>query len=325
MERNLYFDFLRGIAIIMVVAIHTYTITNDVSTIALRQILNCAVPLFLAISGYFMASKDCSSSDKYTFFIKKQVTRVYLPCLLWSIPQFALLYYLGQMTVENAVFMFVGGYFGFYFITLIIQYYLLLPILQSRMSTKGLALSLVISLLSVAIITYLMQIKGISIPLVIYAGGFPLWLVFFYLGLYLRKCSEREYKVAHVIHLVLITFILQVIETRYLMTFNGGGVGIKPSSFLFSFCIILVAFSKKMENLFERCKRILYPVVKIGNFSFGIYLAHCYFIYLLGIYFPYDGYGTWVINTIIALLLSLATIVILRKIVNKRYWKIIGC
>ena len=44
MKINTYFDFLRGLAIMMVVGIHTYTLGED-STVV-RQLLNTAVPLF---------------------------------------------------------------------------------------------------------------------------------------------------------------------------------------------------------------------------------------------------------------------------------------
>ena len=54
-ERIAYFDFLRGLAIMMVVGIHTYTLGED-STVV-RQLLNAAVPLFIAISGYFLSQK----------------------------------------------------------------------------------------------------------------------------------------------------------------------------------------------------------------------------------------------------------------------------
>ena len=47
MKRNTYFDFLRGLAIMMVVGIHTYALGKD-STVV-RQLLNTAVPLFIAI------------------------------------------------------------------------------------------------------------------------------------------------------------------------------------------------------------------------------------------------------------------------------------
>jgi surface polysaccharide O-acyltransferase-like enzyme len=56
-NRNHYFDFLRGIAILMVVGIHTYTMSNfdsveGIRNIIIRESLNFAVPLFLAISGF---------------------------------------------------------------------------------------------------------------------------------------------------------------------------------------------------------------------------------------------------------------------------------
>ena len=47
MKRNTYFDFMRGLAIMMVVGIHTYTLGKD-STVV-RQLLNTVVPLFIAI------------------------------------------------------------------------------------------------------------------------------------------------------------------------------------------------------------------------------------------------------------------------------------
>ena len=60
MTRDSYFDILRGIAILLVIAIHTYP-GGDFETaegfvnICLRECCNVAVPLFLAISGYFIA------------------------------------------------------------------------------------------------------------------------------------------------------------------------------------------------------------------------------------------------------------------------------
>lgn len=89
-----YFDFLRGIAIILVVALHSFTPfsifeSNTLSyhlAIIWRQIIGCAVPIFLAISGYFMSNKDVNTQSKYSLFIKKQIPRVYIPMLVWSVP-----------------------------------------------------------------------------------------------------------------------------------------------------------------------------------------------------------------------------------------------
>ncbi len=74
-----YFDFLRGIAIVFVVAIHSFTpfLLSESNTvnyhlgIIWRQIIGCAVPIFLAISGYFMSNKNINTHSKYGSFIKK--------------------------------------------------------------------------------------------------------------------------------------------------------------------------------------------------------------------------------------------------------------
>ena len=73
MTRDSYFDILRGIAILLVIAIHTYP-GGDFETaegfvnICLRECCNVAVPLFLAISGYFIGKKDLSTRGKYISF-----------------------------------------------------------------------------------------------------------------------------------------------------------------------------------------------------------------------------------------------------------------
>lgn len=63
MNRDSYFEALRGIAIIFVVAIHSYIPPTDYSgqvtwyNVTLRELIGCAVPLFFAINGYFMAKQ----------------------------------------------------------------------------------------------------------------------------------------------------------------------------------------------------------------------------------------------------------------------------
>lgn len=95
-ERNLYFDFLRGIAIVMVVGIHTtgehcgYDSMIARLNTMLRQVLNAGVPLFFAISGYFLSKKDLTTRVKLIKFWKHQISKVDFPALLWGIPWLAL-------------------------------------------------------------------------------------------------------------------------------------------------------------------------------------------------------------------------------------------
>lgn len=93
-ERSHYFDFLKGIAILMVVGIHTvpkvtgfYSLETTV-TILIRLLLNCAVPLFLAISGWFLSTKLFNNRHEIITFYRKRIIRVYIPliiCGMWLV------------------------------------------------------------------------------------------------------------------------------------------------------------------------------------------------------------------------------------------------
>ena len=129
-QRDTYFDFLRGIAIIMVIGIHTYVDGLMHFNLFLRQFLNCAVPIFLAISGYFIGRKSFEEKGSYTQFLGKQIPRVYLPMLFWSIPWVLLSIKAGNNPWLTVLKVFAGEMSIFYFIILIMQYYILTPIIQ---------------------------------------------------------------------------------------------------------------------------------------------------------------------------------------------------
>ena len=136
-----YFDFLRGIAILLVIGIHTYTVrsfegASNIFQIGIRETLNFAVPLFLAISGFFIAKKNILDKNSYFAFLKKQLPRVYVPALIWSLPMLGLWIYQGKDVMTSFVKVFGCMTFGpYYFIALIIQLYLLYPIIK-KMAEK---------------------------------------------------------------------------------------------------------------------------------------------------------------------------------------------
>lgn len=104
-----FYDFLRGIAIMMVVGIHTFTAypidtPMGLAVTFIRQTLNCAVPIFLALSGLFCGKKILETRDANISFWKKQINKVYIPTLIWSFPYF----------VQNISSFNGGGVFGYY-------------------------------------------------------------------------------------------------------------------------------------------------------------------------------------------------------------------
>lgn len=323
MQRNLYFDSLRGIAILMVVAIHTFIACEfdnfqSICAISMREIFNVAVPLFLAISGFFIGRKKFESNYQIITFWKKQIPKVFIPTLFWSVPYLTLALYHQQSLLKNILVFLLCGYSIYYFIALIIQCYLLLPFIQKKMlnyAMGGVILSL--SLICVAVISYTSITR---FPLIVFAGPVIVWLIFFWIGVFLSR-SERNYKIGWIVVGVLISFALMLIETKFRHEATGGGYGIKPSSFIFSFLMILLLLSKRMELKYVKDNIINKALTIVGDYSFPIYLIHCFVITIV---FHFVTISNWIVRWTIVVAITMLFICLVRKVLPDKCLKIIG-
>lgn len=325
-NRLTYFDFLRGVAILMVVGIHTYTLRPfegglNILQIGAREALNFAVPLFLAISGFFIAKKDISDNKSYVYFLKKQLPRVYIPAVLWSIPMLVLWLYQGQDVFMSFVKVLGCMTFGpYYFIVLIIQLYLLHPIIK-RMAEKpilGGGILLLVNTVFVYLLVYVFDIM--KLPATISVGPFVYWVIFYFMGVYLSD-KKREYSLLLPSILIVIGFVSQIFETKYLMLLGNQGVGLKISSWVYSAGVILLLFSSKVERTLTINNRFNKMFVKLGIISFGVYLIH---VYSLMIVLRFVHCDNWIISFIIVSFLTIGIVLFLRAIIPAKYWKFFG-
>ncbi len=284
-QRIKYFDVLRGLAIIGVVAIHSNggglsfppDTFNFNFTLIWRQILNFSVPLFLAISGYFLVKHVGSSLKEHFSFLKKQIPRVYIPTMFWSLIMLIIAFFLFDRPLigeikKLVVFQSFGPY---YFIALIIQYYLLLPLFKNFLNIRGVLIALFISLLSTILIFYIRYYTDISLPLIIYGGLFPTWIVFFVYGLYLGSGREIKINNKWLILGIFIFYFLSCVESYVLYSqFDQAGnaaTAVKTTSFIYS--LFVIAF------LFKNIDFINFKIMKkLGDVSFGIYLIHMFIL-----------------------------------------------
>ena len=323
MQRNLYFDTLRGIAILMVVAIHTFIACEfdnfqSICAISMREIFNLAVPLFLAISGFFIGRKKFESNYQIITFWKKQIPKVYIPTLFWSIPYLTLALYHQQSLLKNILVFLLCGYSIYYFISLIIQCYLLLPFIQKKMLNYAMGgVILCLSLICVAVISYTSITR---FPLIVFAGPVIVWVIFFWIGVFLSR-RERDYKIGKIFIGVLLSFVLMLIETKYRHEATGGGYGIKPSSFIFSFLMILLLFSKRIEHKYVKDKVINKALIVVGDYSFSIYLIHCFVITIV---FHFVTISNWIVRWTIVVAITMLFICLVRKVLPNKCLQIIG-
>ncbi len=315
-KRITYFDFLRGVAVLMVVGIHTFpqstfgSISGNME-IVIRQMINCAVPLFLAISGFFLGQKQFDVNSDRIVFWKKQIPAIYIPCFIWSLPLFLFaLINQEQNLITNVVRLFLCGFSVYYFVILIIQLYIFLPYLKRRNISHMLIISLVISLVSAVLTTYLLAIKNYPIPLTVYAGPFPLLCFYFILGMYLGQ-KDRNYSLVWPVFFCIIGLLLEYLETKFLIGFHGVGYGNKISFLPYSAAVIVLLFSKRLELWYERKSRCLQIFQKIGGISYGIYLIHCYVIIFISHVIPVEL--SWGVKWLCVIVITSIGILIVKK------------
>lgn len=318
-----YYDFLRGIAIIMVVGIHTfipYSLDTPIGwgSMILRNLLNCAVPVFLTLSGLLMGRKSLGSSLDRTSFWRKQIPKVYIPTLIWSIPYFVQYVYAGGGIIRGLIMLFTCSFSIYYFIALIIQYYLLLPFLQKNRN-KLLLPSIIISFLTILVVTYLTKFLGIQLPLIILAGPFPVWIMFFMLGVYYAVCDVR-FSVRQALVLLIIGLVLSITETYFLNINYGGGFGIKPSSFIYSLGVIMFLLTPMIKEGYKNNK-FNSAISYVGGLSFGIYLIHYFVIDIVDRLLPFNS---WSVSWIIVLIISSLVVIVVRAVFPRNISKYLG-
>ena len=112
-----------------------------------------------------------------------------------------------------------------------------------------------------------------------------------------------------------------LIETKFRHEATGGGYGIKPSSFIFSFLMILLLLSKRIEMKYVKDNIINKALTVVGDYSFPIYLLHCFVITLT---FHFITVPFWFIRWVVVVAITMLVICIIRKILPDKYLKIIG-
>lgn len=318
-----YFDMLRGVAIIFVIICHSYSGNplggglKECFYLIIRQIVTCAVPIFLAESGYFLANRRFENTKDYLHFWGSHSFKVWMPMVLWSIPLFFIKEH--NNPILSVVYLILGGYSIYYFIALIIQYYALQPLLR-RINMGGVIFAFVITALCLAMDNYYTSIQGHQVSLFFECAPFVMWLAYPALGYYIGK-GGRDYKLYPWIIIMALGLIACVVETKWLYGFHQNGIGAtKISSLVFSFCAIMVLFNKKTQTQLQSNHWLYKLLVRVGEISFGIYLIHKYFLdYLIA-----PAFNDTFIRAFITLILSVAFIILFKRIFPNNISRIFG-
>lgn len=282
--RNNVWDICRGIPVIATVLIHASgflsnyeigTYQNSIEII-FRQLINFAVPVFLFISGYFSFNNKRQTSYE---IIKNRIMRIAPPYIICS-TIYILSDFLTKGKIPTGKELFLDFALGKamvvgYFVIVIIQFILLIPIIKNIKNKRAHTLTMAAMTLFGLAYTYASKLWfsdswAASFPFS--AALFFVWYPFFHFGFYLSKYTPR---VSIEIITIPALLALCLVESFFLNEVSGYEFAtsqIKASSFALSFVICLFIYKNKEKKI--NCK----PLSFLGINSFPIYLLHMFFL-----------------------------------------------
>lgn len=198
--RSAYWDAWKGVAILAVITIHAGTVAlgfpadspTEQFGLMLRQSVNFAVPLFLAMAGYF-AVGDGAQAVAQSW--RQRAARLLPPYLFWTLLTVALRrpwHFQSWPLLLEDVLLGKGIGIGYYVIVLL-QCLLIVPLILRLQSLRGHVVAMALVTAAAMGLHYALQLGHASHPL----ADFPLnalpfytWYPFFHAGIVARRFGQ---------------------------------------------------------------------------------------------------------------------------------------
>ena len=260
----------------------------------IEQLIIMAIPAFLFVSGYFVvfaSGKDPSPKWRWIF---TRITFLVIPYLIWTLVMLIFNSIFGENYTfqEIIVFILTGKVVeAFYFIPLIIQLYLLSPLLTRFAKKKPILILLLAFILQILVklaqyavmlnINYAFKdVVSIFLP----AWFFPGNVFWFVLGItaayHLSTIKRILVKWRWLFLIILICLIpIGMIEWETLLHFSGKDWFASRETLIdnfYSLSFLIVYFTFSLDRIIK-----LKWLNFLGSRSFGIYLAHTLFLMII--------------------------------------------
>jgi fucose 4-O-acetylase-like acetyltransferase len=292
--RSAFWDEVKGVCIVAVVVIHVLAPLSAspafsadwISGTLLLQPVDFAVPMFLAVSGYFARNID----GRPLVFYLKRARRLVWPYVVWTVIYLSL-FEPSKLLSPVAVLLALASGTGIgigYFVVVLSQFILLTPILSHLQTERQhLALMAIGACFGLAwsYAVRLLPNGGVLGTFPADALPFFVWCPFYQLGFYLSRFPHQVDRLwkrrRHLGSLLPFCLLLSMIEAwAFGSTVHPdfGASQIKLSSFIFSALLFLwlVALSVSYR-FFIRSATLKW----LGSASFPIYLSHMLVLRLL--------------------------------------------
>ena len=317
MPKDRYLQAVRGAAITAVVLIHCLP-QCDVS-VALRPLLNWAVAAFLFLSGLLTAEARIARGG----VLGRRIRRTLPPYVVWSLA-YALLLQGSSVLGALKALLTAGASAQMYFVAVHLQLTTLTPLLYRLLKWRPL-IAYAITPLSLAVYEAL-TIAGVALPIL--GRLFPMWLIFYVVGLDWERWRDRLHGKlgAALIALGMCLAIQLACGFTWLRfgDYNMATTQLKLSSVATSLCVIAVIMLLPTSGKRRLSESFL---ADVGDASFGIYLCHMFVLVVVRkalAFFALPSVAGTALLWLVTLILSFAFCALVRKGAPRRVAELLG-
>lgn len=347
-QRSVAIDFLRVIAIVAVVCVHSLPVPiisggvwRIFASAAIGSLSKIGVPLFLIITGYLMLDRDYSGPK-----LKRFLQHNYLP-LLVSFEAWACIAMIAKLAADPSVSSIVEGLrtmlligdpfmIHFWYMQMLLGIYLFIPILASfirsfeQNADKYIRMIIVVGVVFTFVFPTIQMIYnwlGGNSDYEMTLGGFTgrgaLGILYMLLGYAIKKDLFNSGK--HTVHipLALLSLVLlwglssmELSLTKELFLVTAGFFPIALAAFAFANWMIHTSVWHHCPVSFARALQCL------AGYAFGIYMVHPLVHEVLSKLIPQGAHSVRIIslNPITIFLISLCCCILLARIKPFRKW-----
>ncbi len=306
-KRVIFFDLLRCVAAVAVIAIHVLApyrqelgvipFSEWLTAVTVNGISRWAVPVFILISGALMLS-DSRPFD-FHYYVRRRLGKVLVPFVVWSIFYAFLSGWSASGFDSQAVFEALSNsphhetYYHLGFFYYFIPLYFVLPLLQwmvQRVETLAIWIWVVLWLITATLFLY--HIDGIwSSELWLYSG-------YLLLGYLIYQTVPNHSAV--VVLALLVGGVSLYVTVQSVVTLSlehesytvSRWLSYKTLNTILTASMIFIVCRAWADHLSPGAQRV---VTLISQHSLGIYLLHPIFLWPMKNYGWYEGHPGWVI------------------------------
>lgn len=315
--RNTSIDFLRGLAVLVMIVIHvTAYYLNQKTTFIIWDYIHFVVPIFAFCSAYIYFQKDTESPFNFEY-VAKRAKRLLIPYYIFLVPFFGYFYFLDRKEftarlIQKYLFL-IGDRDLNWLVILFIYFIFLLPFIRFLSGKKHLFLIFVICAFASSIA---LMFTRLPVGFRIYMWlPWSTVLIFAYMVATLKE--KRKFLLISaalwLTSFLLGRYLVQILGKNLVLTENKYPPNLYYLSYgMFWICVwYLIHSSLKIPGMIQHFFDYL------SNYAYSLFFIHFLYLYIIISTVKFKVYPWWLVSMVLVVI-SIFTQVILNKIFHSK-------